>query len=89
MGDKIKIRLQLDHAGIAELLTSDGVSDVCGSAARAISDAAGEGFQASGPWRAKFGGGRSAWRVKAVTHEAKVAEAEDKALSRAVQSCRR
>lgn len=89
MGEKIKIRLQLDHAGIAELLTSDGVSDVCGSAARAISDAAGEGFQASGPWRASFGCGRSAWRVKAVTYEAKVAEAEDKALSRAVQSCRR
>ena len=89
MGDKIKIRLQLDHAGIAELLTSDGVSDACGAAARTISDAAGDGFQASGPWRAKFGGGRSAWRVKAVTDAAKIAEAEDKALSRAVQSCRR
>lgn len=89
MGDKITIRLQLDHAGISELLTSDGVSDACGAAARAISSAAGEGFEASGPWRANFGGGRSAWRVKAETYEAKVAEAEDKALSRAVQSCRR
>lgn len=77
--------LELDHDGIAELLKSRAVSDECEAAAVRIAAAAGEGFEVRGP---RFTGQRVAHSVYADTREAKVAEATDKALTRAVQSCR-
>lgn len=81
-------RIQLLSDGIEQLLNSAPVAAVCGQAAARIAQAAGEGFEVSEMWRANFGGGRVAYSVRAETYEAKLAEAEDKALTRAVFACR-
>lgn len=78
------IRIELDHAGIAELLNSAAIAGECEQAAQAIASRAGEGFEVEGPWHAGFGGGRTAYRVRTATQEARLAESEDQALSRAV-----
>ena len=82
------VRIQLLSDGIEQLLNSAPVAAVCGQEAARIAAAAGEGFEVSEMWRANFGGGRVAYSVRAETHEAKLAEAEDKALTRAVFACR-
>ena len=51
---------------------------------QAIADRAGDGFEVSGPWKAGFGGGRVAYSVKTATDEARMAESQEQALSRAV-----
>jgi hypothetical protein len=78
------IRIELDTSGIAELLCSAAIGEECERAAQAIADRAGEGFEVSGPWRAGFGGGRVAYSVKTATQEARLAESQEQALSRAV-----
>lgn len=89
MANKVgSVRLELDHDGIASLLNSAAVANECEKAAERIADMAGDGFEVSSAWRAGFGGGRVAYTVKTDTEEARVAEAEDKALTIAVQSCR-
>lgn len=81
-------RLELDHDGIAQLLKSSEVAAECEAAAGRIAAAAGDGFEVSGPWRAGFGGGRAAYSVRTATQAAREAEATEKALTVAVQSCR-
>ncbi|WP_278591450.1 hypothetical protein [Olsenella uli] len=78
-------RLELDHDGIAELLRSQPLADECEAAASRIAAAAGDGFEVRGP---RHTGQRAAYSVYAATNEAKAAEATDKALTVAVQSCR-
>lgn len=78
------IRIELDHDGIAELLNSAAIASECEQAAQAIADRAGDGFEVSGPWKAGFGGGRVAYSVKTATDEARMAESQEQALSRAV-----
>lgn len=80
-----KITLELDHAGIKELLMSDAIGSEVQAAAQAIANRAGTGFQVVGPQGLGYGGGRVGYGVAAVTYEAKVAEAENGALSKAVR----
>lgn len=82
MGTKVKI--ELVSSGIAELLNSAEIGGECKKAADAIAATAGEGFEVSSAWHANFGGGRVAYSVKAATREARIAEADDKVLSKAV-----
>ena len=78
-------RLELDHDGIAALLRSQPIAAECEAAARRIAVTAGDGFEVVGP---RFTGQRVAYSVSAATDGARVAEATDRSLSRAVQSCR-
>lgn len=82
------VRIELLSDGIRQLLSSAEVSDACGKAAQKLASAAGDGFEVSSAWHAGFGGGRVAYTVSAATYEAKLAEAQDKALTKAVFSCR-
>lgn len=89
MAQKVgKVRIELNSKGIAELLSSAPIARECLAAAERIAAQAGDGFEVSSEWRANFGGGRIAYSVRAETYEAKLAEAEDKVLSRAVSACR-
>lgn len=78
-------RLELDHDGIAALLRSQPIAGECEAAARRIAATAGDGFEVIGP---RFTGQRAAYSVRSATDDARVAEATDKSLSRAVQACR-
>ena len=79
-----KVRIELNHEGIQELLCSPEIAAECAAAAQAIASRAGDGFLVVGPQnltRAK----RAGYGVVAVTYEARLAEAEDKVLSKAVR----
>lgn len=83
-----KIRIELDHEGIRELLLSQEIAAECEKAAKHIATLAGEGFEVTTQRTYSFGGGRIGYGVEAKTDEARLAESEDKALSRAVSQCR-
>lgn len=85
---------KLNHAGIRTLLESDAVGAVVKAAAEQIAASAGAGFEVVGPWVAEGNrnpemAGRVAYTatnaadVVAMTEEARIAEANDKALSQA------
>lgn len=89
-----QIRLQFNSDGFREILTGAGVQSVVSEATRKIqaqanANAAGEldenseGFSAK-TWLGGFGGGRWVGSVSTTDHSTMVAEAENKALSRAV-----
>ena len=80
-----KVRIELDHDGIRALLESAEIAAECERAAQAIASRAGEGFEVVGPQQRRYGGGRVGYGVRAATYEAKLAEAEDKVLSKAVR----
>lgn len=80
-----KIRIELNHEGIKELLMSDAIGNEVKKAADGIASRAGKGFKVVGPQGLGYGGGRVGYGVVADTYEAKLAEAEDKALSKAVR----
>ncbi len=83
-----KVRIELNHDGIRELLSSAPIAAECEKAAQRIAAAAGDGFEVTGQKSAGFGGGRISYGVEAATCEARLAEAEDKVLLKAVSSCR-
>lgn len=83
-----KVRIELVSSGIAELLGSEPVARACEDVAQRIAQAAGDGFEVTGRKRLSFGGGRVGVGVASATQEARLAEAEDKALSKAVSRCR-
>lgn len=83
-----KVRIELNSAGIKQLLCSAEIGAECKAAADRIAAAAGEGFQVTEQRMAGFGGGRVAYGVEAATYEARLAEAENGALSGAVTQCR-
>ena len=83
-----KVRIELNHEGIRELLCSAPIAAECEKAANRIASAAGDGFEVSAQQFANFGGGRVRYSVKTATHEARLAEAEDRVLSKAVTQCR-
>ena len=83
MATKIKIELVSD--GIRQLLMSEPIAKECEKAARKIAERAGDGFEVTEMWRPSFGGGRVGYSVKTATKEARIAEAEDKVLSKAVR----
>ena len=79
-----KVRIELNHDGIQELLRSPEISAECEKAARSIAARAGEGFIVVGPQDLTLAK-RAGWGVVALTYEARLAEAEDKVLSKAVR----
>lgn len=81
---KSKVRIELDHAGIEELLRSAEIAGACKDAAYAIAGRAGDGFEVVGPQDLSLAK-RAGYGVVAVTYEARLAEAEDKVLSKAVR----
>lgn len=64
---------------------SQPVANECEKAAEAIAERAGDGFEVLPMRQMGFGGGRVGYAVKTGTYEACIAEAEDKALSKAVR----
>lgn len=83
-----KIKIELDHDGIRELLCSAPIANECEKAAQKIANVAGDGFEVTKSKQVGFGGGRVGVGVEAATREARLAESEDKVLSRAVSQCR-
>ena len=88
MGQQIKIKFI--SSGFKEILCSGGVQSAVTQAAENICSRAnanntrgGEGF-ATDTWVGNYGGGRWVASVSTTDHASCVAEAEDKALSRAV-----
>ena len=80
-----KVRIELDHDGIKSLLMSQPIADECKKAAEKIASRAGEGFEVLPVKEMGFGGGRVGYAVTTGTYEARLAEAEDKVLSKAVR----
>lgn len=89
MGKQIKIKFI--SQGFKEILCSEGVKNLVTSAtsdiqgkANANNTRGGEGFDAH-VWMGSFGGGRWVGSVSTTDRKSQIAEAEDKALSRAVK----
>lgn len=80
-----KVTIELNHDGIKELLMSPAIGGEVRKAAEAIASRAGDGFEVVGPQGLGYGGGRVGYGVVAETYEAKLAEAEQGALSKAVR----
>ena len=83
-------KIEFIDAGFKAILTSDGCHEVIEQTAQQIADKAnannsrgGEGFQAS-TQVGGYGGGRWIGFVSATDKNAKIAESEDKALTRAL-----
>ncbi len=83
MATKVKIELLSD--GIRDLLCSQPIANECEKAAEKIAERAGDGFEVLPLRQMGFGGGRVGYAVHAESYEAKLAEAEDKVLSKAVR----
>lgn len=84
-------RIEFNSAGFREILLSDGVKNLVTETANSIRDRAnannsrgGEGFEAH-EIVGGYGGGRWVGFVSTTDRESMIAEAEDKALSRAVR----
>lgn len=82
-----KVRIEFNSGEFRKLLTSPAVQADIEARVEAIASAAGDGFEAF-TTLGRFGGGRHVGQVVAVTTEAMKAEAEDKALSRAIDAGR-
>lgn len=80
-----KVRIELVHDGIRQLLMSQPIANECEKAAEKIAARAGDGFEVLPLRQLNFGGGRVGHAVYTATYDAKVAEAEDKVLSKAVR----
>ena len=88
MGQQIKIKFI--SSGFKEILCSGEVHDLVSQSAEQIQSRAnanntrgGDGFSAD-TWLGNYGGGRWVSTVSAMDRQARIAESEDKALSRAV-----
>lgn len=75
-------RITLDHAGFRELLRSAEVRDLVQEEADAIAEHAGPGMEAD----ANIGRHRVYGGVITATEEARLAEARDRALTKATQA---
>ena len=80
-----KVKIELLGGGIRDLLCSQPIAAECEKAAEGIASRAGDGFEVKPLRMMGFGGGRVGYAVHAESYEAKLAEAEDKALSKAVR----
>lgn len=79
-----KVRIKHISEGWHDILCSAPVAELVDEAGNRIADAAGDGFEYSGPQMGNFGGGRVIGFVVAETKEARVAEATAKTLTMAV-----
>lgn len=84
------INIKFNSAGFKEILCSGGVQGVVKDATEAIQARAdannrrgGDGFR-SHVWMGGYGGGRWVGSVTTTDRKSRIAEAEDKALSRAL-----
>lgn len=77
-------KLTLNSAGVAELLKSAAVRADLEGRARAIASAAGEGFEAD----SEVGSKRARASVRTTDFASRKAEAQDRALTRAVDAGR-
>jgi len=84
---KPKIRWEFKSKGFREVLFSPGVKADLERRGQAIAAAAGEGFAAE-TFSGGYGGGRPIVVVRSTTREADLAEAENKALSKAIDAGR-
>lgn len=82
-----KVRIEFLSGGFREVLNSPKVEAELLRRAQRIANAAGPGFEAS-VYRGGFGGGRHVASVRSTDRESRLAEAEDKALSRAIDAGR-
>ena len=88
-----KIQVKLNHEGIRAMLNSGEVDAAVRSAAETIAAKAGDGFEVterqerSGNRTSAYSG-RVGYGVYTANYDAMMAEATDKVLTRAVQSCR-
>ena len=82
-----KVRIEFLGRGFKQLLGSREVGDELKRRTDAIAAAAGDGFEAS-VWYGGFGGGRLIGTVRSGTVAAARAEAENKALTRAIDAGR-
>lgn len=89
MGKQTKIKFI--SSGFKDILCSEGVMNLVTSETSIIQDKAnannsrgGDGFSAN-VWMGAYGGGRWVGSVTTTDLKSKIAEAEDKALSRAVK----
>lgn len=82
-----KVRIEFLSQGFREVLLSPEVANELRARAERIADAAGEGFEAE-VFTGSFGGGRHVATVRSDTFTAARAEAEDKALTRAIEAGR-
>jgi len=79
------VRVELNSDGIRALLRSEAVRADLERRARAIAEAAGEGFEVE----SQVGSNRARASVRTATAEAREAEATDRALTRAIDAGRR
>jgi hypothetical protein len=79
-----KIKIELNHAGVEELLKSGAVRAVLHASAARIAGQAGPGFEAS----STIGRRRALAMVWAETAEARRAEAETRRLTRSIDAGR-
>lgn len=77
------VRIQFVSDGWRTILNSQEVADLVNDIGRGIAEAAGDGFEYRAA-RLGYGGGRVGGFVGATTYEAMLAQAEDKALTKAV-----
>ena len=82
-----KVRIEFLSEGFREVLNSHEVEAELLRRAQRIANAAGPGFEAS-VYQGSFGGGRHVASVRTTDHESRLAEAEDKALSHAIDAGR-
>lgn len=74
------VRVQIDRKAVGQFLKSDDVARITAEAGRRIQRQAGEGFEV----QTSIGRTRARTAVIAVTYEARVAEARDRRLTRAI-----
>lgn len=85
-----QVRIKFISKGFHDILCSDGVqnlvtqqAEIIQGKANANNNRGGEGFSAN-TWMGNYGGGRWVASVTTTDRQSRIAEAEDKALSRAV-----
>lgn len=79
-----RIKIEMNPAGVREILQSEAVRAELHRRAQLIADAAGEGMEAS----SQIGATRARASVRTETPEAMRAEAEDRTLSSAIDAGR-
>ncbi|MGO2080280.1 hypothetical protein [Glutamicibacter arilaitensis] len=84
MAKRKKTRIRFNYAGFNAVRRSEGVRADLEARAQRIAAAAGPGFET----KSTLNPGRAGVLIFADTHEAMVAEAEDKALTRAIDAGR-
>lgn len=78
------IRVEMNHSGARQILRSTAVRENIGERAERVAGAAGPGFEA----QVIMGRNRALAYVSSTTDEAARAEAEDRALTRAMDAAR-